>query len=180
MEDFSDIKERSKEGKITGSLISFLKSPTLRYLLLLGIMVAGVIYLVKQKPELIGLTKPENAPEVAKAEIDLLVDEISTIMLLPEDETPSLLTVTDLERLRDQKFYENAKNGDKVLVYRFARKAILYRPSERRIIEVGTVNVQETGDTAGVETEAEIEVDEGDTATQSAEISVTPTPSVTK
>jgi hypothetical protein len=57
-------------------------------------------------------------------------------MLLP-DEKPQINTVTDAERFRVEPFYVNAQNGDKVLV--FSRRAILYRPSTDKIIEIGFV-----------------------------------------
>ena len=62
-------------------------------------------------------------------------------MVLPKDETPTLATVSDPEKLKDQRFFVNAVKGDKVLVYSLAKKAILYSPSLDKIIEVAPVNV---------------------------------------
>ena len=69
-----------------------------------------------------------------------LKKEVSRIILLP-DEEPQIAVVQDVDQLkREQSFFDNAKNGDKVLIFSVAKKAVLYRPSERKIIEVGPVN----------------------------------------
>lgn len=75
------------------------------------------------------------------AEIKSLSDEIGKIMDLPSDETPTLATVTDKSKLESQPFFKKAENDDKVLIYVKAGKAILYRPSAKKIIEVSTVNI---------------------------------------
>ncbi len=74
-------------------------------------------------------------------ETERLVKEIGEVMVLPEEETPTLATVQDKSKLQDQDFFKNAENGDKVLVYMTAKKAILYRPSTKKIIEVSPVNM---------------------------------------
>lgn len=65
-----------------------------------------------------------------------LVQKIGKFMELPAGEQPTLATVTDRAKLKDQNFFESAQNGDKVLVYAKEKKAILYRPSNGKIIEV--------------------------------------------
>jgi len=44
--------------------------------------------------------------------------------------------VTDANSFSNQAGFENAENGDKVLIYTNAKKAILYRPSINEIIVV--------------------------------------------
>lgn len=61
---------------------------------------------------------------------------IGRFMELPKGEQPSLATVTDKAKLKGQDFFSNAQNGDKLLIYSKAKKAILYRPSTEKIIEV--------------------------------------------
>ena len=68
--------------------------------------------------------------------VSLLIEEVSKIMYLPE-ETPTVATVTDPSALEGQEFFANAQKGDRVLVYIEAEKAVLYRPSEHKIVEVG-------------------------------------------
>ena len=70
-----------------------------------------------------------------------VVAEISKIMILPVGEDPTVATVADPEKLKGQSFFVNAKKDDKVLIYTNAKKAILYRPSERKIVEVAPLNI---------------------------------------
>lgn len=74
-------------------------------------------------------------------EIKGLVAEIGETFVLPEGEEPTLATVTDKEKLAGQAFFEKAENGDKVLIYSNAGRAILYRPSAKKIVDTTTVNV---------------------------------------
>ena len=70
-----------------------------------------------------------------------LVKKIGELIVLPADEQPTLATVADPEKLKDQPFFANAKTGDKVLIYTNARKAILYNPASNKIVEVAPVNI---------------------------------------
>lgn len=63
--------------------------------------------------------------------------------VLPTDETPVLATVTDKAQLQTD-FLKKAQNGDKVLIYQKAQRAIIYRPSLDRIIDVGPVTIAST------------------------------------
>lgn len=77
----------------------------------------------------------------AREESKQLIDEVGALMLLPKDEQPTIATVSDLEKLKDQPFFANAELGDKVLIFTKAKKAILYRPGERKVIELAPLNV---------------------------------------
>lgn len=71
-------------------------------------------------------------------DVTYVTGRVSRHMVLPSDEVPALLTVTDNAKLTSS-FLKQAKNGDKVLVYQTNKKAILYRPDVDRIIDVGPV-----------------------------------------
>lgn len=75
------------------------------------------------------------------AEIAALTKEIGASLLLPTGETPTLATVTDKEKLASQPFFQKAENGDKVLIYSVSGRAILYRPSVKKVIDMTSVNV---------------------------------------
>ncbi len=83
----------------------------------------------------------QNPSEAAKEDNKKLIGDISKLMILPTDEDPTIAVVSDVSKLTNQPFFANAKNGDKVLIYTKARKAILYRPDANKIIEVGPVNI---------------------------------------
>ncbi len=83
--------------------------------------------------------KPSNTPEVDQ--VASIVSELSKLIVLPTNETPTLATVSDPEKLRDQAFFANAQKGFKVVVYSKAGKAILYDPFQKKIVEVAPVNL---------------------------------------
>lgn len=71
-----------------------------------------------------------------KADSDaLMIEKISTVMQLP-DEKPTVINVTDREKLQSQEFFKKAENGDKVIIYESIRRIYLYRPSIKKIIDV--------------------------------------------
>jgi hypothetical protein len=110
----------------------------LPYVLILALGVMGGIYTAQQKPSWFGLSKGVAA---VQAETDALIASVGRLIALPGDENPTVATVTDIDKVKDQPFFKNAQNGDKVLIYTKAQKAIIYRPGENRIIEVGAVNI---------------------------------------
>jgi hypothetical protein len=66
-----------------------------------------------------------------------ILDEVSKLMILPNGEA-SLLTISNPEKLAEQKdFFKKSQQGDKLLVY--SKKAILYRPEKKKIVDVAPV-----------------------------------------
>lgn len=87
----------------------------------------------------------------AQEEVAALVAEIGKLIVLPEGETPTVATVSDPERLKDQPFFARAKAGDKVLLYSTARKAYLYDPVAKKLIEVAPLNIGGTDNASAQE-----------------------------
>ncbi len=73
-----------------------------------------------------------------------IIQNIGNHVLLPVGEEPVFATVTDPLKLADQPFFLSAETGDKVLVFPRAKKAILYRPSTDRIIEMMPIDLGAT------------------------------------
>jgi hypothetical protein len=76
------------------------------------------------------------------------VNKVSKLIELPAEQ-PRVAVVSDLEKLKGQPFFANAKLGDKVLLYTGSKKAIIYRPSTNKLVEVGPINVQEPATSSG-------------------------------
>ena len=70
-----------------------------------------------------------------------VVVRVGRLMLLPNDEQPTLATVTDKTKLTDKFLAAKAVNGDEVLIYTKNQLVIIYRPSINKIAAVGTVSV---------------------------------------
>jgi cell division protein FtsB len=77
-------------------------------------------------------------PQIAvQKQTQSLIDNVAKLMQLPTGETPTVASVSDASQAKQQSaFFNNAQNGDKVLMYVKAGEAILYRPSTNKIILV--------------------------------------------
>jgi LytR cell envelope-related transcriptional attenuator len=83
-----------------------------------------------------------NNPVVAgQLESQDLVKKISRLILLPQNEVPTVATVSDISKLKTQPFFHNSQNGDKLLIYTRARVAILYNPQADKVINVAPLNI---------------------------------------
>jgi hypothetical protein len=116
----------------------------------------------------------QSSPSEQTKQTQELVDKIGRLMVLPSG-VPTVATVTDIQKLKNQAFFANAQNGDKVLIYPQVRKAILFDPQQDKIIEVGPINFTNTQGTesnaAPTQTNAspvKIAIYNGTTATGSA------------
>lgn len=108
-------------------------------LLFVGALAFGGYY-YKQYQKLNTMT----VEEFGKRENAAILREIGAVYKLPEGEEPSLMAaVSDKEALKKQyEFFNEAENGDYVLIYEKAGQAIIYRPAEKRIVKTGPINVQ--------------------------------------
>ncbi|MFZ2555697.1 MAG: hypothetical protein WAX57_02565 [Minisyncoccia bacterium] len=135
-------EERQEERPVRRARPSFkYRMTALASLALISLLVVGgagyAVYarVVKSKNlsyAAAGIVDPEAAN---------MVEKVGKLMLLPEDEQPTLATVSDLGSLEGQLFFANAELGDIVLMYPKASRAILYSPSRNKIIEVAPITV---------------------------------------
>lgn len=108
-------------------------------LLLAGSVAFGVIYFQKYQQ-----LNSMSAAEFEQRENDRIISKIAKLYTLPAEEQPEIAIVKDKEALRQNPFFEQAENGDFVVIFRDAKLALLYRPGEDRLVKVGPLNVQDT------------------------------------
>jgi hypothetical protein len=90
------------------------------------------------KSELNNLSNPKTA---GQNETQQVVGKVGKLVSLPGGETPTLATVNDASKLKSQVFFADAQNGDKVLIYNHAGKAVLYRPSTNKVVAYSKINL---------------------------------------
>lgn len=113
----------------------------------------------------------QNAPSGSREEIKALVEKVGKLIELPTDEEPTVATVTDLEKLKDQPFFARAKIGDKVLIYNNAKKAILYDPIADRVIEIGPLVIPSPTSTVSTSSSLSPTLSSAPTSSLSADLS---------
>lgn len=112
------------------------------WLLIFGL--AAVLFLSLYIKSQVELAKIKSQGYRGDEDIRKILSKVEKNILLPEDETPTVATISDVEKLKSsQLFFAKAENGDKVLIYTKAKKAILYRPSIAKIIEVAPIDLEE-------------------------------------
>jgi len=107
-------------------------------LLLIAAIAAAFYFYTKYQDSQDKIKHPEK---LAQVQTDDLVAKVGRHLQLPSDEKPTVATVSDVSKLSGQTFFAGAKNGDKVLIYTKAKKAVLYRPSTDKVVNVGPLNV---------------------------------------
>ncbi len=107
----------------------------------LALIAGGGYYAHKYDQARKDVKRLSNPQEAARAETSQLIATVGRLVELPANETPTLATVSDASKLKSQSFFANAQNGDRVLIYTQSKRAILYRPSTNKIIEIAPVNI---------------------------------------
>lgn len=134
-------KAVSKNKKFTKQKTAgFLKRNWWKILIVLVIL-AGLGLFTREylntKQELKDLQHPATT---GKSDLEVVTEQVSKIAELPQGESPTLATVNDATKLNGKIFFKNTQNGDRVLIYAKAKRAVLYRPSTNKIIEITSVN----------------------------------------
>ena len=97
----------------------------------------------------IGDFKAQTENAVLSGDVKTLIQNVGKLIQLPTDEDPSVATIADISKLKDQPFFAHGQNGDKVLIYANKKKAIIYRPSINKIIEAGSVEITTESESSG-------------------------------
>lgn len=82
--------------------------------------------------------------QVDQTKVKDLIAKVGKLVILPTGEEPVVATINDADGLtKQQVFYKGSQNGDVVLVYQKAAKAIVYSPERNIIVNVGPVVLQD-------------------------------------
>ena len=105
---------------------------------LLVVIIGGGIYLFVIKPRQSAVAGASTDTSADSAKYTALIDKVKKIILVP-DESPTIATIANLVEVQKQNatFYADAKEGDTVII--FSTKALIYRESEDKIINVAPV-----------------------------------------
>ena len=138
----TDMEENNIEEVKTKKSESSFKLFSVLFVLLiaLGGYGAAYYYFNQYKQTKIVIDNPEIANQ---NEVKSITAKLGVIYQLPEDETPTVATVLDKEKLKTQPFFAKAENGDKVIIYSKSQTAILYRVDANKIITVAPVSLQQ-------------------------------------
>ena len=116
------------------------------FLLLISLGITGYLYRTEK-------IKSSNPAQLIEENTQKVIDNASELMILPENEKPTIATIIDIEKLRSDnpEFYKNAENGDKLLIY--PQKAIIYSEKKNIIINVASIIRQPANDSIKKESE---------------------------
>jgi hypothetical protein len=112
--------------------------------IIVGIVLAALLALgTWQFLELQRLRAGDQTAEQARADAAKLKDKVGKIIQLP-DEDATVATVQDVSKLSEQEFFKDAKDGDKVLIFTAAKRAVIYRESDNKVINSGPIVINST------------------------------------
>ncbi len=78
-------------------------------------------------------------PAAAAQQVNDVVAKVRKLAVVPANETPTVATIKDVNKLKGYTFFAKARQGDKLLVFKKDNQAILYRPSTNQIVTISTV-----------------------------------------
>ncbi len=111
-----------------------LKNIIMTIVLIIALSLSGYLYY-----KLNNLQKNTDGKQETQEAQDLLA-KVAKLYLIPTGEEPTVATVSDPMKLKDQAFFSSSQKDDKVLIFTKAGKAVLYRPSINKIIEITPIN----------------------------------------
>lgn len=114
--------------------------------LLIGLFIVGsIVSLERDKAQLEKKLNQANAVQSAEKddEATRLRQEIGQSLALP-DETPVVSNIQDVTKFKDQAFFRNAQNGDKLMLFAKSGRVVLYRPSTKKVIEFTSFSTNST------------------------------------
>ncbi|MBU2025897.1 MAG: hypothetical protein ABIC19_01745 [Patescibacteria group bacterium] len=144
-----DKSQEKKKAKTQKKKRLFLVLKILFHIGLTGGLVWSFVSYREAKRQILHLQTFDGRMNLAKEQTKQMLEKVSRHIVIPSDEEPIIADISDPESLvKQESFYENAKRGDKIIVYEKARKAIIYRPDEDKLINVGPIYIEDNENSA--------------------------------
>ena len=109
----------------------------LPWLIVIGLVLISLFLFNQYREAQSKLASPQATG--SSKQVSQTLTKVAKLVIVPTDETPTVVTVADTNKLKNQTFFSHAKIGDKVIVYARAKQAILYRPSTNQIVNMAPV-----------------------------------------
>lgn len=127
-----------KTGKIKNSFRKVKNPKKYAGFLLFAVVIAVIgtgafVYRNMNSDQVLG----EQSEEAIQEENAEILVKVGKLTIVPAGEEPEIATIADTTQLDSQAFFSRAQNGDKVIIYRTAKRVILYRPSTNQVVETG-------------------------------------------
>jgi hypothetical protein len=84
----------------------------------------------------------QNPAVIYAKKLKSITDIVGQQITLPKGEQPVVATVSDVTKLPKEAFFQNAQDGDKILMYKKHKEAILYRPTTGQVITEAVLDFQ--------------------------------------
>lgn len=113
-------------------------------LLLIAVIVLGVLY-YNQHQELVRLKDPVLQTEYAQKQVQKVIDDMKKYVVIPAEEELKLLGIINNAEIlkKDQAFYTNVENGDYVFLFSKTARALIWRPSDNKVVNFGVADMQQ-------------------------------------
>lgn len=100
------------------------------------------------------------AADLSAEENKEIIAQVQKHILLPDEETPAIATIENAEELAaQQNFFQDAIDGDKLLVYPKAKKSFIYSPSRDIVVASGPTffeaDIQQSAEQEPIEQQTE-------------------------
>ncbi len=86
--------------------------------------------------------------KISDKEAAALLTDIRILIQIPQ-EKPVMALITNADTLiKEQAFYQGVSNGDVLVIFPQTRKAVLYSPQHKKLINVGPINLGDASQSA--------------------------------
>ena len=97
------------------------------------------------KREIMQLSSLNGQTDLRNKQVEQLVAKAGKHVILPEEQ-PVVVNIENARAMaQEEPFYKDARDNDKVLVFAKEKKALIYRPDEDIIVNMGPVYVEGDG-----------------------------------